>query len=89
MYNTDIVKEIKMEANVCLMPGKEVYIPRGADKVHLLQLVKQGRAKNMEPANVSVSGNVPRNDCSCDDCDHIVLQANNKIVGPPCKKEYE
>ncbi|KKL18490.1 hypothetical protein LCGC14_2474970, partial [marine sediment metagenome] len=46
IYNTDIVKEIKVEANVCLTPGREVYIPENADKVHLLQLVKQGRAKD-------------------------------------------
>ena len=89
MYNTDIVKEIKVEANVCLVPGKEVYIPKNADKVHLLQLVKQGRAKNMEPANVVASGNIPKNECDCSCCDHIVFQANYKVVGPPCKKKYE
>jgi len=89
MYNTDVVKEIKTEANVCLTPGKEVYIPKNADKVHLLQLVKQGRAKNIEPANISASANIPKNDCSCDSCDHTVLQADRKIVGPPCEKKYE
>ena len=89
MYNTDIVKELKVEANVCLTPGKEVYIPKDADKVHLLQLVKQGRAKDMEPANISASGNISKNECVCEDCDHIVFQANHRVVGPPCKKEYE
>lgn len=89
MYNTDIVKEIKVEANVCLTPGREVYIPKNVDKVHLLQLVKQGRAKDMVPANIKVSGNIPRNDCSCDNCKHLVLQANRKSVLAPCRKDYE
>ena len=88
IYNTDIVKEIKVEANVCLTPGREVYIPKNADKVHLLQLVKQGKAKDMKPANIKVSGNIPRNNCSCDSCDHILLQANRNIVSAPCKKDY-
>jgi len=89
MYNTDIVKEVKVEANVCLTPGNEVYIPKNADKVHLLQLVKQGRAHDMEPANVVASGNIPKSECSCENCGHIVFQANHKVVGPPCKKNYE
>jgi organic radical activating enzyme len=89
MYNTDIVKEIKVEANVCLVPGKKVYIPKDASKVHLLQLVKQGRASNMDPANITASGNIPRNECMCEECDHIVFQADRKVVGPPCKKTYE
>jgi len=90
MYNTDIVKEIKVEANVCLVPGREVYIPKNADKVHLLQLVKQGRAKDMQPAKFHVSGNMlDGNGCgSCKNCKHILLQANGKIVKAPCKKDY-
>ena len=91
MYNTDIVKEIKVEANVCLVPGKEVYIPKTANKVHLLQLVKQVRAKNMEPAKFHVSSNIERaDDCdhNCDNCKHVLLQADRKIVSAPCKKEY-
>ena len=88
MYNTDIIKEVKVEANVCLTPGRSVYIPENVDKVHLLQLVKQGRAKDMEPANIKASGNIPRNNCSCDNCDHILLQADRRVVPAPCKKGY-
>jgi organic radical activating enzyme len=89
MYNTDIVKEIKVEANVCLAPGKSSYIPKNADKVHLLQLVAQGRAKNMKPANLKASGNIVRNECgSCAECHHVLLQADRKIVAAPCKKDY-
>jgi len=88
IYNTDIVKEIKVEANVCLTPGREVYIPENVDKVHLLQLVPQGRAKDMKPANIKVSGNIPRNDCNCECCDHVLLQANRAVMTAPCKKDY-
>ena len=91
IYNTDIVKEIKVDANVCLVPGREVYIPKNADKVHLLQLVPQGRAKNMKPARFHVSSNIEKSDdCdhNCDNCNHILLQANTKVVSAPCKKEY-
>lgn len=91
MYNTDIVKEIKIEANVCLTPGKEVYIPKNADKVHLLQLVPQGRAKNMEPAKFHISSNIQADDdCEhdCGSCEHVLLQADRKIMEAPCKKNY-
>lgn len=88
MYNTDIVKEIEVDANVCLAPGKESYIPRKANKVHLLQLVKQGRAKDLEPANLQASGNIPKGVCDCSECDHVLLQANKKVVKAPCQKEY-
>ena len=87
LYNTDIVKEIKVEANVCLTPGKEIYIPENADKVHLLQLVPQGRAENMKPAKFHVSGNI-LGEHKCAECNHILLQADGKIMDAPCKKEY-
>lgn len=90
MYNPDIVKEVRVEANVCIVPGRSVYIPKNADKVHLLQLVKQGRAKDMEPGKFHASGNLTEvNGCgSCADCEHMLLQADNKIVQAPCKKDY-
>jgi organic radical activating enzyme len=84
-YNTSIVKEITVEANVCLVPGEDAYIPKTANEVHLLQLVSQGRAKNIKPANIHVSGNCIN---QCSECTHIVLQADGKIVSAPCKKEY-
>lgn len=90
IYNSDIISEIKMEANVCLVPGRLVCIPKNVDKIHLLQLVKQGRAKDMEPGTFHVSGNLVQEDnCnSCSECDHILLQADRKIVKAPCKKDY-
>jgi len=81
-YNTDVIQEIKVEANVCLVPGKNAYIPKNADKVHLLKLVPQGRAKNMNTANIKLSGD------DCVNCNHKVLQANGIIVNAPCKKTY-
>jgi len=92
MYNTDVVKEIRVEANVCLTPGKEVYIPKNADKVHLLQLIPQGRAKDMKPANIAVSSNLipeKKAEHDCAHCGHVLLQANRKVVESPCKKCYE
>lgn len=85
-YNTSIIPEIKVEANVCLIPGESVYIPKNADKVHLLQLIPQGRAKDMKPANIHISGNCTD---KCKDCEHKLLQADGKIVSAPCKKNYE
>ncbi len=87
MYNAAVVRDLKVEANVCLVPGRSAYIPENADKVHLLQLIPQGRAKNMKPANFHVSSNIS-NPEKCKDCKHTLLQANRKIVKAPCKKEY-
>ena len=87
LYNTNIVKEVKVEANACLMPGREVYIPENANKVHLLQLVPQGRAKDMKPAKFHVSGNI-LGQHKCAECKHRLLQADGKIVKAPCEKEY-
>lgn len=87
LYNTDIVREIKVEANACLVPGKDVYIPENADRVHLLQLVSQGRAKNMKPAKFHVSGNII-GEHKCAECDHVLLQADGKVMEAPCKKDY-
>jgi len=86
IYNTDVIEEIEVEANVCLVPGKHVYLPRRASKTHLLQLVPQGKAKDMEIGNYHVSRNI--NGHNCYKCDHALLQANGKIVSAPCKKEY-
>ena len=81
-YNTSVLSEIQCEANVCLTPGKNVYIPQNAHKVHLLQLIPQGRAKNIKPIHIKLSGS------DCGNCNHKVLQANGIIVDAPCKKEY-
>jgi len=88
IYNTDIVDEIEVHANVCLVPGKHVYLPKNVDQVHLLKLVKQGKAKDMDDGNFSVSGNLRGCD-ACGQCDHVLLQADGKIVDAPCKKEYD
>ena len=91
IYNADVIKELNVEANVCLVPGRYHYIPKHVRKTHLLQLVPQGRAKNMVPGNYHASSNIEQNkDCShnCEKCDHVLLQADKKIVKAPCKKEY-
>lgn len=89
IYNSDIVSEVNVESNVCLVPGSSVYIPKNANKVHLLQLIPQGRAKGMKPANLKASGNIAGSDCgSCAECKHSLLQADGKVVAAPCKKDY-
>ncbi len=84
-YNANVIDEVIVEANVCLVPGQDIYIPEKADKVRLLQLVSTGRAKDMKPANIHVSGNIRD---GCQGCSHKVLQADGKIVDAPCKKDY-
>ena len=87
LYNTTVIDEVKVEANVCLVPGEKVYIPKNADKVHLLQLVPQGRAKDMKPAKFHVSGNII-GEHKCAECKHMLLQADGKVMEAPCKKDY-
>jgi len=87
IYNTNILKEIQIEANVCLIPGRYVYLPRNVGKTHLLKLIEQGRAKGMKTGNYHVSKNITK--CGgCEQCNHSLLQADGKIVLAPCKKEY-
>ena len=87
IYNTDVLHEIEVHANVCLVPGKDVYLPKNADQIHLLKLIPQGRAENMDVGNFSVSGNL-KGCNACAECKHLLLQADGKIVEAPCKKDY-
>ncbi len=88
IYNADIIREIKVHANVCLVPGQHVYLPKNVDQVHLLKLINQGRAEYMDVGNFSVSGNLKGCD-ACKECLHALLQADGKIVSAPCKKDYK
>lgn len=89
VYNTDKVKDIEVEANVCMVSGRSKYLPKPIIQVktHLLKLVHHGRAEKLPEQNISVSRNFW--DIShCDDCDHILLQADGKVVKAPCRKTY-
>lgn len=88
IYNVDVVDEIEVHANVCLVPGKRVYLPKNVDKVHLLKLIPQGRAEDMNAGNFQVSGNL-KGCNACSDCEHVLLQADGKVMEAPCKKDYE
>ena len=88
IYNTHVIEEVRLEANVCVVPGREIYIPMNAHKVHLLKLVQQGRAKDYPEIDVSVSRNFWDPEY-CEVCEHVVLQADGKIVQGPCRKKYE
>lgn len=89
IFNSDIIKEITIEANVCIAPGHIVWIPEKADKIHLLKLVHQGRAKNIPEKEIVVSHNFEM-DCThdCKKCLNILLQADGQVVSSPCKKKY-
>jgi len=89
IYNTDKVKDIEIEANVCMVAGRKRYLPKPIIKVktHLLKLVHQGRGKNLPEQDIVVSRNFW--DIShCDECNHILLQADGQVVEAPCKKSY-
>jgi len=87
IYNSDVIDEIHVHANVCVTPGRKIYIPEKAEQVHILKMIRQGRAKSWPEVNISVSRNFYDPEV-CDSCDHLLLQANGKVVKAPCKKEY-
>jgi len=89
IFNSDIIKRVIVEANVCIIPGREVYIPDNVDRIHLLKLVRQGRAKDFKEVPIVVSRNFRKSSPKgCEDCKHILLQADGQIVESPCKKKY-
>ena len=89
IYNTDKVKDIEVEANVCMVAGRARYLPKPIIKVktHLLKLIHRGRAKELPEQNIVVSGNF-YDGSHCGECNQKVLQANGKTVSSPCKKDY-
>lgn len=81
VFNAHIISEVKTTANVCVIPGKSLTIPK-ANHVNFLKLIPQGRAKNMNPTSISSSQS------NCSNCIHKLLQSDGKIT-KPCKKEYK
>jgi hypothetical protein len=85
-YNTDIVKEVQVDANVLPIAGRSCYIPKKADRVRILKLVHQGRAEELPEQNITIS----KNFCGyedCEKCSHVAyLRADGIIVKAPCKK---
>ena len=90
IYNTSVIENgVTIHANVVLIPGRTANIPKRADKVHLLKLIKQGRAENLdvEDLDYHVSQNILEKECS--GCSHILVQADGRVRIAPCKKEYD
>ena len=90
IYNTSVIKGgVEIHANVVLIPGRAANIPKRANTVHLLKLVKQGRAEDLDVADLDyhVSQNILEKKCS--GCSHILIQADGKVRIAPCKKEYD
>ena len=49
------------------MPGENIYIPKNAHKVHLLQFVPTGRGKDIKSIDIKLSGE------NCAECNHKVF----------------
>jgi len=87
-YNANVIKEVTVEANVCIIPGRNVYIP-GKHPARLLPLVCQGRAINFPEPELYASHMFYRDEThDCSTCENILYQADGQIVEAPCKKKY-
>ena len=90
IFNSRVVKEVgEIHANVCIAPGTDIHIPeRKVDMIHLLKLIRQGRAENWVEIPIKASANIERSEHDCETCKHIYLQSDGKVVAAPCKKEW-
>lgn len=79
-FNSDVLPDgIETHSNTIIRPGATI---APADNLRLLELKHHGRAKEIKEVNYSISG------CNCDECGHVVVQADGKQVRP-CAKKYE
>jgi len=87
LYNSHVIKGVKVEANVCVVPGRQIYIPtkEEADRVRLLKFIQQGRGKDIPDQDITVSRNFYEPE-RCDECNHLLLQADGRVRSAPCKK---
>ncbi len=85
-FNSNIVKEVRVEANVLPIAGRSCYIPQNVDRVRIVKLIHQGRAKDLPEQNITVSSNFC-GELRCESCNHPVLKADGSIVEAPCKKD--
>lgn len=89
VFNSDIIQGITLEANVVIVPGKEVFIPETVARVHLLKLIHQGRAEHLPKTLITTSQNFNEGiSRDCFHCNNILLQADGEVVQSPCKKKY-
>jgi len=87
-YNTHVLEQIEIRANIPLVPGLKVNIPSGVIfQNHFLKFVPQGRGKNIKTVSEHFSGICSFNGCS--NCDNKTLKADGTIVPSPCKKDYQ
>jgi hypothetical protein len=88
-YNAQVLTQgIRVEANYCLYPGcfeRPTKIPDGT-KINLLKFIPQGRGADLKDPYISVSGNLRG---GCAGCNHVLLQADARVVKSPCCKEYD
>ena len=89
IFNSDVIQGITLEANVVIVPGREVFIPETVARVHLLKLVHHGRAEHLPKTFITTSQNFNEGiSRDCAHCNNILLQADGEIVQSPCKKNY-
>ena len=82
-FNSDVIKNFKIAANVVVEEGKETQIPIISKEIKFLKLTPAGRAKGKKvDFEITSSGH------TCTECENPVWQANGKIVKAPCKKDY-
>jgi hypothetical protein len=90
-YNAQVLTQgIRVEANYCLYPGcfeRPTKILDGT-KINLLKFIPQGRGADLTVPEISVSRNL-RGESGCIACNHVLLQANARIVKSPCCKSYK
>lgn len=85
-YNSHVIREVNVAANVCMVPGKAVYIPKGSFSVHVLKFIPQGRGKDKATVSVSTSKNFTGERCPY--CEQPTLLADGRIAHSPCLKEH-
>ena len=87
VFNSDVIHGIALEANVCVVPGREIFVPEDVQRVHLLKLVHHGRAKHLQKTFITTSRNFNEGySRDCSQCDNIVLQADGTVVSAPCQR---
>ena len=83
-YNSHVIDEVHVMANVCVVPGWENYIPQGNFQIHLLKLLPQGRGINFGREPITASGNFNGEKCIL--CTQPTLKANGEVAVAPCRK---
>lgn len=86
-FNARVIKEVHVHAQVPLVPGSYVRVPKGSFEVNLLKFISQGRGRNIPEVEMTASCNIGRSQKTCETCSNLTLKANGEVVPSPCKKD--